>query len=115
MNPPFTRSVGGNLLFGSLPPTERRKLQNELSRPAEVEAGFRDGRTWGSIRGGSVTQTAAGRGTAGTRATGDRMHRAFVGADKGLIESEFVSIQSSPRTIRCVGTSPTAQTCPRRC
>ena len=32
MNPPFTRSVGGNLLFGSLPQTERRKLQNELSR-----------------------------------------------------------------------------------
>ena len=32
MNPPFTRSVGGNLLFGSLPPTERRKLQRELSQ-----------------------------------------------------------------------------------
>ena len=32
MNPPFTRSVGGNLLFGSLPAEERRKLQNELSR-----------------------------------------------------------------------------------
>ncbi len=32
MNPPFTRSVGGNLLFGSLPATERRRLQNELSR-----------------------------------------------------------------------------------
>ena len=32
MNPPFTRSVGGNLLFGSLPPTERRQLQTELSR-----------------------------------------------------------------------------------
>ncbi len=32
MNPPFTRSLGGNLLFGSLPSTERRKLQNELSR-----------------------------------------------------------------------------------
>ena len=32
MNPPFTRSVGGNLLFGSLPQTERRKLQKELSR-----------------------------------------------------------------------------------
>ena len=31
MNPPFTRSVGGNLLFGSLPATERRRLQNELS------------------------------------------------------------------------------------
>ena len=32
MNPPFTRSVGGNLLFGSLPAAERRLLQNELSR-----------------------------------------------------------------------------------
>ena len=32
MNPPFTRSVGGNLLFGSLPQGERRKLQDELSR-----------------------------------------------------------------------------------
>ena len=32
MNPPFTRSVGGNLLFGSLPAGERRKLQDELSR-----------------------------------------------------------------------------------
>ena len=32
MNPPFTRSVGGNLLFGGLPASERRKLQNELSR-----------------------------------------------------------------------------------
>ena len=32
MNPPFTRSVGGNLLFGSLPPQVRRKLQDELSR-----------------------------------------------------------------------------------
>ena len=32
MNPPFTRSVGGNLLFGSLPPAERRKLQDTLSK-----------------------------------------------------------------------------------
>ncbi len=32
MNPPFTRSVGGNLLFGSLPKAERAKLQKELSR-----------------------------------------------------------------------------------
>ncbi len=31
MNPPFTRSVGGNLLFGSLPPKERKELQNALS------------------------------------------------------------------------------------
>ena len=32
MNPPFTRSEGGNLLFGSLPATDRRRLQGELSR-----------------------------------------------------------------------------------
>ncbi len=32
MNPPFTRSVIGNLLFGSLPQAERRRLQDELSR-----------------------------------------------------------------------------------
>jgi len=31
MNPPFTRSVGGNLLFGSLPGRERGELQQELS------------------------------------------------------------------------------------
>jgi type I restriction-modification system DNA methylase subunit len=31
MNPPFTRSVGGNLLFGSLPKKERAELQKTLS------------------------------------------------------------------------------------
>ena len=45
MNPPFTRSVGGNLLFGSLPLVERRKLQKELSlrlktRRASATAGL---------------------------------------------------------------------------
>lgn len=30
MNPPFTRSVGGNLLFGSLPKSERTPLQLKL-------------------------------------------------------------------------------------
>ena len=32
MNPPFTRSVGGNLLFGSLPKEERARLQKDLSQ-----------------------------------------------------------------------------------
>lgn len=32
MNPPFTRSVGGNLLFGSLPDAERRSMQQELAK-----------------------------------------------------------------------------------
>ena len=45
MNPPFTRSVGGNLLFGSLPAAERRRLQDELSnrlksRRASATAGL---------------------------------------------------------------------------
>ena len=45
MNPPFTRSVGGNLFFGSLSPKERRRLQDELSlrlreRQASATAGL---------------------------------------------------------------------------
>ena len=45
MNPPFTRSVGGNLLFGSLPQVERNRLRNELknrlkARPATATAGL---------------------------------------------------------------------------
>jgi len=32
MNPPFTRSVGGNLLFGSLPDADRLKAQNKLKK-----------------------------------------------------------------------------------
>jgi len=32
MNPPFTRSMGGNLLFGSLPKKERKVLQLHLQR-----------------------------------------------------------------------------------
>lgn len=31
MNPPFTRSMGGNLLFGALPKNERSKLQKSLA------------------------------------------------------------------------------------
>jgi len=32
MNPPFTRSVGGNLLFGSVPESERKRMQKELKK-----------------------------------------------------------------------------------
>lgn len=32
MNPPFTRSVGGNLLFGSVPEAERHSMQRELAK-----------------------------------------------------------------------------------
>ena len=32
MNPPFTRSVGGNLLFGALPPEQRKELQKALAQ-----------------------------------------------------------------------------------
>jgi len=32
INPPFTRSVGGNLLFGSSPELERRKMQARLAK-----------------------------------------------------------------------------------
>ena len=40
MNPPFTRSVIGNLLFGSLPAAERRRLQDELSRRLRFRQGM---------------------------------------------------------------------------
>jgi hypothetical protein len=47
MNPPFTRSVGGNLLFGNIPKVERAKMQAELRRivrtkglRAEITAGL---------------------------------------------------------------------------
>ncbi len=44
MNPPFVRSVGGNLLFGSLP-DERGKMQTQLKKlvqtaPASITAGL---------------------------------------------------------------------------
>ncbi len=32
MNPPFTRSVGGNLLFGNAPDRERTRMQRYLKR-----------------------------------------------------------------------------------
>ncbi len=32
MNPPFTRSVGGNLLFGSVPDAEREPMQKKLQK-----------------------------------------------------------------------------------
>jgi len=32
INPPFTRSVGGNLLFGSVPEKQRKLMQKKLSR-----------------------------------------------------------------------------------
>jgi hypothetical protein len=47
MNPPFTRSVGGNLLFGNLPLAQRTRMQSQLKRlvrkdniPANVTAGL---------------------------------------------------------------------------
>lgn len=41
MNPPFVRSVGGNLLFGSLPSKERAETQKELKKVvAKVEKSY---------------------------------------------------------------------------
>jgi hypothetical protein len=37
MNPPFVRSVGGNLLFGSLSSSERRPMQAKLARYVRAE------------------------------------------------------------------------------
>jgi hypothetical protein len=37
MNPPFTRSVGGNLLFGNFPENERQRMQLRLKQIVERE------------------------------------------------------------------------------
>jgi hypothetical protein len=37
MNPPFVRSVGGNLLFGSLPEDERKRMQKHLKAIVKKE------------------------------------------------------------------------------
>ncbi len=64
MNPPFTRSVGGNLLFGSLPKQERRKLQVELSKRLKP------------LKGSSREATAtAGLGAAFVAAISPRLRR----------------------------------------
>ena len=42
MNPPFTRSVGGNLLFGSLSKAEREKLQTDLAQRIKGRPGVRE-------------------------------------------------------------------------
>ena len=39
MNPPFTRSVGGNLLFGSIPKTDRKEMQKRLSQILHPSSG----------------------------------------------------------------------------
>jgi hypothetical protein len=60
MNPPFTRSVGGNLLFGSVPEAERDLMQEKLK---ELVKKPRNGRTLASITAGlgSVFVAAADR------------------------------------------------------
>ena len=40
MNPPFTRSVGKNLLFGSFPPPDRAVMQKELQRLVRESGAF---------------------------------------------------------------------------
>ena len=81
MNPPFTRSVGGNLLFGSLPAADRRKLQSELSRRLKSMQASATARAWRGIRGGSLAPATPRRWSPGARAAGHGMHRPFVEAD----------------------------------
>jgi hypothetical protein len=40
MNPPFVRSVGGNLLFGSLPADQRAKMQQKLQKMLTSKKGM---------------------------------------------------------------------------
>ena len=81
MNPPFTRSVGGNLLFGNLPAPDRRKLQNELSRRLKSRQASATAGLGRCICGRSLTQAASWRGAFGPGVAGHSLHRPILGAD----------------------------------
>ena len=68
MNPPFVRSVGGNLLFGSLP-DERGVLQKDLKKRLRPPVGKRHGRLGQRVR-GPGRQASGGRRAPGLRAAG---------------------------------------------
>jgi hypothetical protein len=62
MNPPFTRSVGGNLLFGSLPEEERKTMQKKLAGLMNHRSGTGEGLMASSTAGlGSVFVAVADR------------------------------------------------------
>jgi hypothetical protein len=52
MNPPFTRSVGGNLLFGSLPEDQRKKMQDKLRALLATAGGGKTGKLLASSTAG---------------------------------------------------------------
>ena len=125
MNPPFTRSVGNNLLFGNLPPTERRKLQGELRRRLKLMQ--KSGVTGSGVASvtaglGAVFVAAAapkllpGRGTIGAGAARHSVHRPILGADSRLARARLRPRHSDrvPRSA-ALGTFRTAPTSPMRC
>ena len=115
MNPPFTRSVGGNLLFGSLPATERRKLQNELSRRLKQRQASATAGLGAAFVAAASPKLRPGEGRLAlvlpaTVCTGPSWDQT-----RSLIERDFALNMVIDPTTHYGGTSRTAQTSRRRC
>ena len=115
MNPPFTRSVGGNLLFGSLPAADRRKLQDELSRRLKSRQASATAGLGAAFVAAASPKLRPGEGRLAlvlpaTVCTGPSWEQT-----RALIERDFALNMVIASTIRCGGTSRTAQISPRRC
>ena len=81
MNPPFTRSVGGNLLFGSLPSRERRRLQNELSRRLKSRQASATAGLGAAFVAAASPKLRPGEGRLAPRAPRHRLHRPLLAAN----------------------------------
>ena len=106
MNPPFTRSVGGNLLFGSLPAVGKAQTPGRTVTPPEVAASIRHCRSWRRVRCSRRPQAGTRRGALGAGASANRLYRSLVGADPCPHRaSTSPSTSSSRPTTPSVGTS----------
>ena len=81
MNPPFTRSVFGNLLFGSLPAAERRQLRQELSRRLKSRLATGTAGIGGGLRGCGYTKAPPRRRALGAGIASHGMHRPILAAN----------------------------------
>ena len=81
MNPPFTRSVGGNLLFGNRQPADRRRMQDELSRRLRAREASATAGLGAAFVAAAAPPAAPRRGPSGPGAARHRMHRPGLAPD----------------------------------
>ncbi len=90
MNPPFTRSVGGNLLFGSVPKAQRRALQDELSSRLKSRLASSTGGLAAAFVAAAAPKLRRGEGRLALVLPGTVCTGPSWGKTRKLIEEEFV-------------------------